>query len=214
VKSPQRVLIVDDHPILLRGLRATLEGEQWVGEVVEAMTVAAAVKEAVASKPDLVVMDVRLPDGNGIEATRRILRVRPEATVLILTMDGDHDLVAQALEAGAHGFLLKDLDASDLAASLRAVAGGSVVLGPNVEPALTSSQGGGARRPPPLDRLTDRELEVLSLLAASATTARIARDLGVTEKTVRNQLTAIFGKLGVADRVQAALLAQRLGLMR
>lgn len=213
MKAPQRVLIVDDHPILLRGLRATLEGEPWVGEVVQATTVASAVKEAVTRKPDLVVMDVRLPDGDGIEATRRILRVLPEATVLILTMDGDNDLVAQALDAGAHGFLLKDLDASDLAASLRAVAGGSVVLGPNVEPTLTTSPRGGPRRLPPLDRLTDRELQVLSLLAASATTARIAHELGVTEKTVRNQLTAIFSKLGVADRVQAALLAHRLGLM-
>lgn len=213
MKGRQRVLIVDDHPIVLRGLRTILEGESWVEEVFEAPTVAEAVREAVTRRVHVVVMDVRLPDGDGIDATQRILRALPDATVLIMTMDGDEETVARAMAAGAHGFVLKDLDPLDLMASLRAVAGGSVVLGPRVGAAMIA----GARRrptelPPPLDTLTPRELEILTLLAASETTARIGRRLGVSEKTVRNQLSGIFTKLGVHDRVQAALLAQRLGL--
>jgi DNA-binding NarL/FixJ family response regulator len=215
MKGRQRVLIVDDHPILLRGLRATLEGESWVEEVFEATTVADAVMEAVTRQPSLVVMDVRLPDGDGIDATRRIVRSLPDVMVLILTMDEDDSVVARAMDAGAHGFLLKDLDTHDLVASLRAVAGGSTVLGPRVGAAVMAGRRPGpARLPAPLDRLTKRELEILTLLAASESTSRIARRLGVSEKTVRNQLSGIFTKLGVADRVQAALLAQRLGLTR
>ena len=213
MKGRQRVLIVDDHPIMLRGLRTMLESEPWVDAVFEATTVADAVREAVTRHADVVVMDVRLPDGDGIEATRRIVRALPDAMVLIVTMDGDEDIVAQAMDAGAHGFVLKDLDPGDLMASLRAVAGGGVVLGPHVGAAMIA---GARRRPtglsPPLDQLTPRELEILTLLAAAESTTRIARRLGVTEKTVRNQLSGIFGKLGVRDRVEAALLAQRLGL--
>jgi len=204
---------VDDHPIVLRGLRTMLEGESWVERVVEATTVAEAVREAVVHRVHMVVMDVRLPDGDGVDATARIVRALPEVVVLVMTMDGDQDVVARAMEAGARGFVLKDLDPCDLVSSLRAMAGGIVVLDPNLGRSVIA----GARRqaaelPPPLDQLTPRELETLSLLAASETTARIARRLGVAEKTVRNQLSGIFTKLGVHDRVQAVLLAQRLGL--
>jgi DNA-binding NarL/FixJ family response regulator len=215
MKDHRRVLVVDDHPVVLRGLRAMLEGESWVDEVFEATTAADAVKEAVTQRVHMVVMDVRFPDGDGdgIDATARIVRALPDVVVLIMTMDGDQDTVVRAMEAGAHGFVLKDLDPEDLMSSLRAIAGGSVVIGPNVEYSMIN---GGRRRsadlPAPLDQLTPRELETLTLLAASETTTRIARRLGVTEKTVRNQLSAIFTKLGVHDRVQAALLAQRLGL--
>ncbi|MGL5819828.1 MAG: response regulator [Phycicoccus sp.] len=213
MRSPQCVLVVDDHPIVRRGLRVTLENESWVGEIREATTVAEAVREAVLSRPDLVVMDVRLPDGSGIEATRRIRTAVPDAVVLILTMDADRSDVAAALDAGAHGFLLKDLDADDLAGALRAVAGGSLVLGPEVGRVLaTQGTAAGRQLPEPLDRLTDREIAILTMLADSRSTAGIARALGLSEKTVRNQLTGMFGKLGVSDRVQAALLAQRLGL--
>jgi two-component system nitrate/nitrite response regulator NarL len=213
VEERRSVLIVDDHPVILRGLRAILEGEPWVKEVLEATTVAGAVREAVTRRVDVVVMDVRLPDGDGIEATRRIVQALPDAMVLIVTMDCDEDLVARAMDAGAHGFVLKDLDPRDLVASLRAVAGGGTVLGPHVgKSILAGGRRPAAGLPPPLDQLTPRELEILTMIVAAQTTTHIARRLGVTEKTVRNQLSGMFSKLGVRDRVQAALLAQRLGV--
>lgn len=205
-----RVLVVDDHPIMRHGLNVTLGGEPWVAEVLEAGTVEEAVRVAVTERPDLVVMDVRLPDGDGIEATRRILRSVPSATVLVLTMDADAGLATEAIAAGAHGFLIKDLDLLDLTSNLRAVAGGSFVLSPRVS--LLLSGGPTSRLKPPLDQLTSRELEILTLIVKLSPTSRIARQLGVSEKTIRNQLSAIYGKLDVHDRVEAALLAQRLGL--
>ena len=210
-----RVLIVDDHPIMLRGLRTMLDGEAWVEDVFEARTVADAVKEAVTRRVHVIAMDIELCDdeGDGIEATRRIVRALPDAKVLMVTMKDDENLVIRAIGAGARGYVLKDVDPETLIDSLRAVAGGGMVLGPRVGlTAITSSRREPTQLPPPLDRLTPRELEILTLLAAAETNVRIARQLGLREKTVRNQLTSVFTKLGVADRTEAALLAQKLGL--
>jgi two-component system nitrate/nitrite response regulator NarL len=213
VKESRRVLIVDDHPVVRRGLRTMLEGETWVDEVTEAATVAEAVKEAVTRQVHVVAMDVSLPDGDGIDATRRILRARPDAMVLMLTMADDEDVVARSMEAGARGYLLKDTDPETVIDALRTVAGGGVVLGPRIGPAvIRAASRQPATLPPPLDELTPRELEVLGLLAAGESNARIARQLGLSEKTVRNQLSHVFAKLGVADRVQAALLARSMGM--
>lgn len=213
MKERLRVLIVDDHPVVRRGLRTMLEGEPWVEEVAEAATVAEAVKEAVTQQVHVVAMDVALPDGDGIDATRRIVRARPDARVLVLTMADDEDIVARAFDAGARGYLLKDTDPETVIDSLRTVAGGGVVLGPRIGLAvITAVQRQPARLPAPLDQLTPREYEILTLLAAGESNARIARQVGVTEKTVRNQLTNVFSKLEVADRVQAALLARRMGI--
>lgn len=213
MKERLRLLIVDDHPVVRRGLCTMLEGEAWVEEVVEAATVADAVKEAVTRHVHVVAMDVALPDGDGIDATRRIVRACPEARVLVLTMADDADIVARAFDAGARGYLLKDTDPEMVIDALRTVAAGGVVLGPRIGlEILKAAQAGPARLQPPLDQLTPREYEILTLLATGESNARIARRLGVTEKTVRNQLTNVFSKLEVADRVQAALLARRLGL--
>lgn len=213
MKERLRVLIVDDHPVVRRGLRTMLEGEPWVAEVAEAATVAEAIKEAVTRQVHVVAMDVTLPDGDGVDATRRILRARPDVRVLVLTMTDDEDIVARAINGGARGYLLKDTDPETVIDSLRTVAAGGMVLGPRIRLAgLTAGQHQSARIPPPLDQLTPREYEILTLLAAGESNARIARRLGVTEKTVRNQLTSVFSKLEVADRVQAALLARRMGL--
>jgi two-component system, NarL family, nitrate/nitrite response regulator NarL len=209
----RRVLIVDDHPVVRRGLLTMLELEPWVGEVVEAATVAEAVRAAVLHKVDVVAMDVVLPDGDGIEATRRILQALPDAKVLMLTMSDDEDIVERALRAGARGFVLKTTDPDTLLDSLRTVAGGGVVLGPRIGPALlTTLRRMPAELPAPFNSLTPRERETLLLLAAGESNARIARQLGLSEKTVRNQLTVVFNKLGVADRVQAALLARDAGI--
>ena len=213
MKELVRVLIVDDHPVVRRGLRTMLEGEPWVAEVAEAATVEEAVKEAVTRQVDVVAMDVALPDGDGVDATRRILRACPNVLVLVLTMADDEDVVTRAMEAGARGYLLKDTDPETVIDSLRTVAAGGVVLGPGIGPAvIKAATRQPARRPPPLDQLTPREFEILTLLAVGQSNARIARHLGLSEKTVRNQLSNVFSKLHVADRVQAALLAREMGI--
>ena len=209
----RRVLIVDDHPVVRRGLRAMLEIETWVSDVYEAATVVDAVREVTSRDVDVIAMDVGLPDGDGIEATRRILLSRPDVRVLILTMSEDEQTVTRALRAGATGYVLKDTAPDAVVDALRAVAGGGVVLGPRIGPTmLTSVRRTPADLPPPLDRLTPRERTILARLAQGDSNARIARHLGLGEKTIRNQLSVVFSKLGVVDRVQAALLAHRVGL--
>lgn len=194
------MLIVDDHPIVRRGLRALLLSEDWVLDVTEAATVADGVMAAVTDEVDLVAMDVALPDGDGIEATRRILRARPEVAVLILTMSEDDDDVSRALGAGARGFLLKDTDPETVVDALRAVAGGGLVLGPRIRPDLvTQGRRSSATVPAPFDRLTDREREIVGRLALGESNARIARHLGLSEKTIRNQLSA-GGRTGRTTR--------------
>ncbi|MFC7545691.1 response regulator [Plantactinospora sp. GCM10030261] len=207
------VLVVDDHPVVRRGLRTMLAGEPWVGCVSEAATVAEAVRAVTTRPVDVVVMDVALPDGDGVAATRQVLRARPDATVLMLTMADDDEVVTRALRAGARGYLLKETDPDLILDAVRTVAAGGVVLGPRIGPALLADAPGSAGRlPPPFDQLTAREREMLVRLAAGESNARIARHLGVSEKTVRNQLSTVFGKLRVGDRVQAALLARDAGL--
>jgi DNA-binding NarL/FixJ family response regulator len=209
----QRILIVDDHPVVRRGLRSMLEAEPWVAEVVEAETVAQAVMEAVTGEVDVVAMDIGLPDGDGVEATRRILQARPKAKILVVTMVDDEDAVSRALRAGARGYMLKGTDPDTLVDALCTVASGGVVLGPEVGPTLlTTLQGSQAELPPPLNKLTPRERDILSRLAAGDSNPQIARRLGLSDKTVRNQLSVVFTKLGVAGRVQAALLARDAGM--
>jgi two-component system nitrate/nitrite response regulator NarL len=208
-----RVLIVDDHPVVRRGLRAMLESEPWVSEVLEAATVAAALREAVIGRPDLVAMDVALPDGDGIDAAVRLAQARPEARVLMLTMADDDAVVARALRAGVSGYLLKDTPPETTMDALRTVAGGGFVLGPRVGTAvLAMVRAGPIELPEPFNRLNERERAIMARLAAGDSNARIARYLGVSEKTVRNQVSLVFSKLGVADRVQAALLARDAGI--
>ncbi|MFY1627291.1 response regulator [Micromonospora sp. WMMD723] len=208
-----RVLIVDDHPVVRRGLRTMLEGEPWVDGVLEAATCAEAIGIASTEPVGVVAMDVALPDGDGVEATRRIVQGRPETRVLMVTMTDDEDVVGRALRAGARGYVLKDTDPDVIVDALRTVAGGGLVLGPRVGPqVLTSLRRQPVELPPPFDRLTPRERDILRRLAGGDTNARIARHFGLSEKTVRNQLSAVFAKLGVADRVQAALLARDAGL--
>jgi len=190
-----------------------LEGESWVDEVLEAATVAEAVRVAVTRDVQVVAMDVALPDGDGVEATRRILRARPDAKVLMLTMSDDEDVVARSLRAGARGYMLKDTDPDIVLDALRTVARGGIVLGPKIGPSvLHSLRRAPAELPAPLDQLTTRERDILDHLSRGESNTVIARNLGVSEKTVRNQVSTVFTKLGVADRVQAALLARDAGL--
>ncbi|WP_329111173.1 response regulator transcription factor [Micromonospora sp. NBC_01699] len=208
-----RVLIVDDHPVVRRGLRTMLEGEPWVDGVVEAASCAEAVVAAATEGIGVVAMDVALPDGDGVDATARIVHSRPEVHVLMLTMADDEDVVNRALRAGARGYVLKDTDPDTILHALRTVAGGGLVLGPRIGPqVLTTLRRQPVELPAPFDQLTPRERDILRYLAAGEGNARIARRFGLSEKTIRNQVSAVLGKLGVADRVQAALLARDLGI--
>jgi two-component system nitrate/nitrite response regulator NarL len=207
------VLVVDDHPIVRRGMRTLLETESWVGAVHEAATAAEALRVAVESQVDVVVMDVALPDGDGVEVTGRILRARPSARILMLSMSGDDPLVARSLRAGARGYLIKETDPAVVVDALRTVARDGVVLGPGIGRALLDGLRPEARSlPAPFDALTDRERDVLAGLAGGDSNVRIARRLGVSEKTIRNQMSALFAKIGARDRFHAALLARDAGI--
>jgi two-component system, NarL family, nitrate/nitrite response regulator NarL len=202
----QRVLVVDDHPVFRRGLRTMLEIEDWVEEVLEAATATEAFQLAVTHHADVIVMDLALAKDSGIEVTRRIVRALPEAKVLVLTMSDDERHVQDALSSGACGYLLKDTEPDMVIDALRTVAGGGIVL--SGRGVLAAFQRAPAELPPPFDQLNPRERAILRYLAEGETNARIARRIGVSEKTIRNQLSVIFGKLGVRDRVQAALRAR------
>jgi two-component system, NarL family, nitrate/nitrite response regulator NarL len=209
----RRVLVVDDHPVVRRGLSTVLVGEPWVADVVEASTVAGALEAVASNQVDLVSMDLSLPDGDGIEATVRILACRPATRVLILTMTDGEEVVVRALRAGASGYLLKASDPEEVISALRTVAAGGITLGAHVGPGMLAAiRESPATLPAPFDRLTAREREVLSRLSKGESNARIARHLGLSEKTVRNQLSVVFTKIGVSDRVQAALRARDAGL--
>ncbi|WFE25988.1 response regulator transcription factor [Solwaraspora sp. WMMD791] len=212
-----RVLIVDDHPVVRRGLRAMLDGEPWVAQVLEAASCADALATVAHEQVTVVAMDIALPDGDGVQAAARILRHRPGTAVLMLTMADDDALVARALQIGARGYLLKDTDPDVVVDALRTVAAGGLVLGPGVRLAGLADPAGrsaasATRLPPPLDQLTAREREILRHIAAGEGNAQIARRFGVSDKTVRNQVSTVFAKLGVSDRVQAALLARDAGM--
>lgn len=210
--EPASVLLVDDHPVVRRGLAALLNGEDWIGRLIEAGTIAEALKLAVLERPDTAIVDLGLPDGDGVSLIRMLRRSLPACPLLVLTMTHDDATVQACLEAGASGYLLKESAPDALLPALRTVRDGGMVLGPQV----TTSALVGVRRavPSPFDLLTPRELQHVGLLASGRSGAQIADALNVTEKTVRNQMAGILAKLGIADRVQIALMARDAGLQR
>ena len=194
-----RVLVVDDHPLFRDGLGALLA---TVGdlEVVDSVGDGeSAVRRAVETRPDVVLMDLNLPVVPGIEATRRIVAATPETAVLVLTMVDDDDSVMAALQVGARGYVLKGAGQEEVLAAIRAVAAGGAVFGPGVAGRVL-----GGRRGPSYD-LTEREAEVLALLANGMSNAEIAREIGVSLKTVQNHVSRVLTKMQVRDRTQAAL---------
>lgn len=213
VEGGRLVLLVDDHPVVRRGLVALLAAQPWVRATREASSVAEAVAAATSSPPDVAVVDLGLPDGNGLDLIGRLARIAPHCRVLVLTMNSDAGHVRAALEAGAHGFLVKETDPELVVDSVKTVAGGGTVIGPHLD--RFDLVGADAREPAvaaPFDRLTARELQLVRNLAAGRSNAEIARRLDVSEKTVRNQVALVTAKIGVADRVQAALLARDRGI--
>ncbi|MDF1489610.1 response regulator [Tessaracoccus caeni] len=206
------VLVVDDHPVVRRGLTALLLAEPWVDRVLEADSLARAEELAAAHPVSIAVVDVGLPDGDGIDLTRRLRALRPEVSVLVLTMTADADLARAALAAGGSGFLVKETDPDILLGAIRTVRDGGLVVGPHLPDARQVIAEPVGDVPRPFDRLTPRELQLVRLVASGAANAQIARRLSITDKTVRNQLSNVLVKVGAADRVQLALLARDHGL--
>jgi DNA-binding NarL/FixJ family response regulator len=206
-----RVLVVDDHPVFRRGLAGLLAEQPWVAAVLEAGTLDEALRQTVTGKPDVVAMDLRLPDGDGITATRRVLRARPSATVLVLTMTEDDARVREALRAGARGYVLKRSEPDDVVRALHTVARRGWVLDPEVgRPVL----GELPDRPPVAPtgwNLNERQVQVLALLAKGLSNTAIARELDLAEKTVRNMIGPILTEIGAKDRVDGVLKAREAG---
>ncbi|HET6560710.1 MAG TPA: response regulator transcription factor [Marmoricola sp.] len=209
-----RVLLVDDHPLFLDGLRAALAGADDFEVVGEAHDVAGALAEAERLAPDLVLMDLNLPDGSGIDATRTLLRSRPELLVLVITMSADDDAVVAAMQAGARGFVVKGSGRAELLGAVRAVAARGAVFSPAVADRLADwfSGRGPAPVPTAFGRLSARELEVLELMARGYDNRRIARELVLSDKTVRNHVSNVLTKLDAEDRTDAVLRARAAGL--
>jgi DNA-binding NarL/FixJ family response regulator len=207
-----RVLIADDHPLVREGLKAALAPVREVEVVAEAATGQAAVREAVLHRPEVVVMDLQMPELNGIEATRELARAVPTAAVLVLTMFDDDDWVFAAMRAGARGYVLKGAEQHEIARAITAVAAGEAIFGPAVATRVLAYFTTPPVTPTPFPELTAREREVLDLLAAGHTNHQIAERLGLSAKTVANHISAIFAKLQVADRTQAILRARDAGL--
>jgi DNA-binding NarL/FixJ family response regulator len=212
--SRLRVVIADDQPMMRAGFKAVLEATGAVEVVAEAGNGEEAVAAAQAHSPDVVLMDIEMPVMDGIEATRRLPRHR----VLILTTFGLDEYIVDALRAGASGFMLKDAPTADVVAAVRSVAAGDAVLGPSVTRQLLDQVGrrlpaAVSRAPEGLSELTDREREVLRLLAAGLSHAELAEALVLSEATVKTHVSNLLGKLGLRDRVQAVIYAYETGLI-
>ncbi|MCW2913932.1 MAG: DNA-binding response regulator [Actinomycetia bacterium] len=201
-----KVLLVDDHPVVREGLRGMLSGEDDLHVVAEASGAAEAVAAVRKHHPDVVLMDLRMPGADGVEATARVLAQRPQTKVVVLTTYETDSDILRAVEAGAAGYLLKDASRQDLAQAIRAAARGETVLAPSVAAKLVS------RMRAPVD-LSPREIEVLRLVARGHTNAEIGRELFISEATVKTHLLRTFGKLGVSDRTAAVTSALERGIL-
>lgn len=218
-----RVLIVDDHAVVRQGLRTFLELQDDpsglpIEVVAEATNGLEAVEQARQTQPDIVLLDLIMPEMDGIQATPRIVEASPRSRVIILTSFGEEDKVFPAIRAGAQGYLLKDISPDDLAKAVREAHRGRVQLHPEAAKKLMSAiaekeeaPAGRSRQPSP-DELTERELEVLRLIAAGLSNRDIAERMVISEKTVKTHVSSILGKLHLDDRTQAAIYALRHGL--
>jgi DNA-binding NarL/FixJ family response regulator len=209
-----RVLVADDQSMVRAGFRMLLAGEQDIEVVAEASNGLEAVAKAARANPAVILMDIRMPELDGLEATRRILAANDAARVLILTTFGLDEYVYEALCAGASGFMLKDDPAEQLINAVRIVATGNALLSPAITKRVIRQFTRIPRlaRPKELGELTERELEILRLIATGLSNAEIGRELFIGETTVKTHVTHILQKLGLRDRVQAVVLAFQAGL--
>jgi DNA-binding NarL/FixJ family response regulator len=203
VSAPIAVLVVDDHPLVRAGLAGLLAASDEFAVVGEAGDGEEAVRQARATSPDVVLMDLSMPGVDGVEATRRLHADGYAGAVVVLTSFSDRERVARALEAGAVGYLLKDAEPADVLAAVRSAAAGHAPLDPRVAGALLPT-----RRTDPTEGLSAREREVLELVAEGMANKQIARRLGIAERTVKVHLGSVFRRIGVTDRTSAALWAR------
>ncbi len=209
-----RVLIADDHPVFRFGLRTLLKADLTMEVVGEASNGEEVIKLADQLAPDVVLMDLTMPGMNGIEAARRILVKHPEMHILVLTMFEDDDSVFAAMRAGARGYLLKGAEGGETLQAIRVVSTGEAIFSPTIAKRLMQYFGASRPRGPsqPFPDLTEREREVLSLIAQGYTNQAIAEQLVISPKTVRNHISSIFSKLQVTSRLEAILRAKDAGM--
>jgi DNA-binding NarL/FixJ family response regulator len=212
--EPLRVLIADDHPLFRHGIHALLDAAADVEVVGEATSGDEAVAMASALQPDMILMDIQMPGINGIEATRRIVRVSPHIRILMVTMFEDDASVFMAMRAGARGYVLKDAEKAEMLRAVRAVGSGEAIFSPAIAARLIDffAAPKPAAAPDAFPELTEREHEILDLIAQGKSNADIASELVLSPNTVRNYVSNIFSKLQVADRAHAILLARDAGL--
>jgi len=210
VDDPIRVLLVDDHAVVREGLRAFLELQDGMVVVGEAADGAQALEQAEATAPDVVLMDLVMPQMDGVAAMRSLRDRAPRIRVIVLTSYLDDERLLPAMRAGAAGYLLKNARPKDVARAVRAAHAGEALIDPAVAARLVESLAGGED---PLERLTAREREVLVLIGRGYRNKQIALELGISEKTVKTHVGRLLAKLGVDDRTQAAVMAVRAGLV-
>ncbi|HEY5905580.1 MAG: response regulator [Actinomycetota bacterium] len=210
-KAPLRVMLVDDHEIVRDGIKAMLDAEDDVVVTAQAGTVREAIDEAHRTRPDVVVMDVRLADGSGIEATREIRADHPDTRVLMLTSFADDEALFASIMAGASGYVLKQVKSGDLLRAIRAVGAGDSLLDPSVTSAVLDRlrKGKHLMKDEKLARLSPQEERILTLVADGRTNREIGDELNLAEKTVKNYVSSILSKLEVARRAEAAAYLAR-----
>jgi DNA-binding NarL/FixJ family response regulator len=214
MSQPLRVLVADDHPVFRMGLKALLNSLPEMVVVGEASQGADAVRLAAELVPDVVVMDLNMPGMNGVEATLSIVRARPDTAVLVLTLSEDEESVFAAMRAGARGYLVKGSDTDEVVAAITAVGRGEAIFGPAIAHRILSflTRPLSAYDEQTFPQLSQREREVLDLIAAGVNNPDIAKRLFLSPKTVRNHVSSVFTKLQVADRAQAIVRARAAGL--
>jgi DNA-binding NarL/FixJ family response regulator len=218
MSDPIRVLIADDHTLFREGLSAILSVAADTDVVGEAANGEEAIAQAIALSPDVILMDIMMPSINGIDATRRILEHKPEIGIIVLTMLEDDDSVFAAMCAGARGYILKGADKAEVLRTIRAVSGGEALFGPKIAERLTRFFNNVAQvqresgKSNSFTDLTDREREVLELIAQGSNNQEIAGRLFIAPKTVSNHISNIFSKLQVSDRAQAIVKARQAGM--
>ena len=209
-----RLLIVDDHPVVRQGMRFLCAQEPDIEVVGESATGATAVSMARAAQPDVVLLDLFLPDRDGLAVLAEVRAVSPQSRVVMLTSSPDDAHLVAAVRAGATSYLLKTADIHAVLATVRAAARGETTLPPDIATRLLGAMRAEQRQTDPLDRLTPRELDVLAALTSGQANREIARSLLIGEETVKSHVSSILAKLGLADRTQAAIYALRRGLVR
>ncbi|MDY0816664.1 response regulator transcription factor [Kitasatospora purpeofusca] len=209
--GPVKVFLLDDHEVVRRGVHDLLDAETDLEVVGEAATVAQALARVPALRPDVAILDMRLPDGDGVTVCRELRSRMPDLACLILTSFDDEEALLDAIMAGASGYVLKQISGTDLVSAVRTVAAGQSMLDPGATTRLMARLRGDATPAPSSDlpQLTDREREVLALVGEGLTNRQIGQRLYLAEKTVKNHISRLLAKLGVERRVQAALIATR-----